>query len=124
MQPPSAMRPGALTRSFLAPLERFGAMGSLALRSAPLPPLLMMRFDRAPAWLKSRKAAALGEGRDRARLRLPCLLRAYPAALDGLTRPGGEAGPLGAQLLPQVLEPAAGKAADPTAFGPPQASVS
>jgi len=46
MQPPSAMRPGALTRSFLAPLERFGAMGSLALRSAPLPPLLMMRFDR------------------------------------------------------------------------------
>eukprot|EP00964_Phaeocystis_antarctica_P125437 scaffold89074_cov36-Phaeocystis_antarctica.AAC.2 len=45
------------------------------------------------------------------------LLRVRLVALGGSRHPGREAGPLGAQPLPWVFEPAASKAADATAFG-------
>ena len=46
---------------------------------------------------------------------LLCLFRARPAALGSSALPGREAGPLGAQPVPRLLEPAASKAADCTA---------
>ena len=48
--------------------------------------------------------------------RLLCLRTARLAALGSSALPGREAGPLGAQPLPQLLELAATKAADFTAF--------
>ena len=51
--------------------------------------------------------------------RLLCLLRARPAALDSSALPGREAGPLGTQPLPRVLQLAVSIAADPTAFEHP-----
>ena len=45
------------------------------------------------------------------------LLRVRLVAPGSSRHPGREAGPLGAQPLPRVLEPAASKAADVTAFG-------
>ena len=48
--------------------------------------------------------------------RLLCLLRARLAAPGSVALPGGEASPQGMQPLPRVLERAASKAADFTAF--------
>ena len=53
-----------------------------------------------------------------ARGRLPRLLRTRLVALGGSRHPGRETRPLCAELLPEVLEPAASKAADATAFDP------
>ena len=54
----------------------------------------------------------------RAPARLLRLLRACLAALDSSALPGREAGPLGAQPLPRILERAASRAADLTAVDP------
>ena len=62
------------------------------------------------AWSK----CALGSARGR----LPRLLRTRLVALGGSRHPGRETRPLCAELLPEVLEPAASKAADATAFDP------
>ena len=49
------------------------------------------------------------------RLRRLRLVTASLAAVGGSALPGGEAGPLGAQPLPRLLEPAASQVADSTA---------
>ena len=66
-----------------------------------------------------RRMVRVPPGQGGAPARLLRLLRARPAALGSSALPGEEASPLGAQPLPRVLELAASKPADSTAFDPP-----